>query len=127
MKYLVPTRTLTSRVEAPCLTCRRTIPVGTVVWWAADAGIWCITCDAPPADQESPQVEFPPDCPKCMKPVVDPVPSPVADKREWCRACVTEWEAFMARLREAALRRAGEVPKTKPELPANIGGEGYGF
>lgn len=129
--YVLLTRHLTSRVEAPCLTCGVVVPRGTLVNWGAHFGIWHLTCDNPRAPEpDAPKVEFPPDCPYCHKPIVDPIPTTAPLNENWCRECVATFEGIMARARDNQQRfnerNATKNPEPAP-VPANIGGEGYGF
>lgn len=128
--HVRPTRTLVSRVEEPCLTCGKLVPVGTLVYWGAHVGVWHLTCEWPKdPGPDAHRVEFPPACGKCFRPVVDPVEPPVEKPdpgERWCRACALKHEGFRALARDAIRRRA-EQAATKAhepdELPAAIGGD----
>ena len=130
--HVVVTRMLTSRVAAPCLTCSEVIPVGTVVQWGAHFGIWHLTCDAPLASEAN-AVPFPPDCPYCHKPIVDPIPTTAPVDEVWCRACVEQFLSTMARSREAHQRwkESQRVPERRPEPVLNVNlqsdGRDHGF
>lgn len=126
--YVVLSRMLRSRVEAPCLTCEKLIPLNTLVNWGAGYGIWCITCPSPRADREIPKVDFPPDCAYCGHPIVDPVPALGATKTDfWCRDCAKEWQSFEfgdgLGEQEPMPVEEDVKPSPKADAPASIGGD----